>query len=227
MGEMKIFKSGDSVCVQYPEEDGKLGRWDDFYQTRGGITWPCAGTHPGYFCVFGLAENRPTLSGKKPLILLTEDKSDLLGNFFDKLISADKRFFCDRWYADLKSEKSKGFEDALLHHIRERKAAPPRVWDSSEFGSLEMALSTIQQLDRDNALEMKKGTILHNQLAVLGPDSLKGDNPQIYAVEALARVVMSFQVHLFRRNGGGGSGFANWRARRKDQERGGPSSITI
>jgi hypothetical protein len=192
---------------------------------RGGITWPGV-THPGYFCLFGLAKNRPTLNDKKPMVLLTEGESTLLENFFDKLLSAGNRFFCDRFYADLKSGNCKGFDDALTRYIRERKADRLRVWDSSEFGPLETALSIIKQLDSDGALEMRKGTILHNHLAVLGPDSLKGENPQVYAVEALARVVMSLGVHPFRRNSGG-SGFANWDARTKDQGRRGPSTITI
>ena len=213
---LKIFKDRDEIVIQYPKTPGKLQRVDTYSITCAGLSWP-SGNSQGYYCIFGL-KKESTTRGKKPLVLLAEGQHHPMEKFFEKLTFYANRLYCERLFANNENEK---FEDSLRKFVRERKIDNIRLFDSSE--DFQHGTTLISQRKTDHALEIPENTILREQVRIMTPEDLK-DKPEerFYAVMALCRVLSFFEFYPPGRNNGGGfTGFANFKDRIRSGDEGG------
>jgi hypothetical protein len=216
----RIFKERDKVIFHYPQQEGRPVRIDEYWCVRGGISWPVA-SRPGYFCLFGL-KDEPTLTDKKPLVLLAEGEAQLPTKFFEKVAVSSRRIYCDRLYADL-DDNHKGLKDSFLKFVREGKLEGLRLLDSSEFYDLDHGSLLIKQWNQDDALIIPKKTILRDQLAsVPGDVTLSDFEKDFFAIAALIRVLISFEIYPWRSPSRQQfTGFSNWKHRIKENDGGG------
>jgi len=216
--ELKIFRDRDEINIQYPKKPGKPPRIDTYLTMRGGISWPSANSS-GYYCIFGL-KKEPTLTDKKPLVLLAEGQHHPLEKFFERLTLNANRLYCKRLFANV--ENNKGFEESLLKFVRERKIDNIRPWDSSQFEDLQHGVALVSQYKTDGALEIPENTTLGEQVRNMTPEDLR-EKPEerFYAVMALIRVLGSFEHYPWRKNSGGFTGFANFKDRERSGNEGG------
>jgi hypothetical protein len=210
--ELKIFRDRSEINIQYPQKQGKPPRVDTYITMRAGISWPSANS-PSYYCIFG-QKKEPTLTDKKPLVLLAEGEHHPMEKFFERLVLNANRLYCKRLFAN--TENNKSFEDSLLKFVRERKIDNVRPWDSSQFEDLQHGAALVRQYKTDRALEIPEGTILGKQVTTMTPEDLK-DKPEerFYAVMALIRVLESFEHYPGGNKGGGFTGFTNFKHRER------------
>jgi hypothetical protein len=145
-------------------------------------------------------------------------------NYFKNLTFYTNRqnFNCERLFANI--ENNKGFEDSLLKYVREKKIYNIRLWDSSKFEDFQHGASLINQWKTDHALEIPADTLLGQQVRTMAPeDSNAKPEERFYAVMALIRVLGSFEHYPGRNNGGGFTGFANFKHRERSGNEGGGS----
>lgn len=210
----KIFKDREKIIFQYPKEPGTLQRVDTYLTTRASVSWPSPNV-PGYYCILGL-KDEPTLTEKKPLVLLAEGQDELMEKFFERLAVTANRLFCNRIFANLKHNR--GFEDSLYKFVRQRKLEGIRPWDSSEFEDFDHGVSLIRQYKRDNALIISEKSVLLRQIQSMTPDDLSEKfEERFYAVAALCRVLGSFEAYPWHKPAYGTVGFGNF----DDRGRGG------
>lgn len=209
---LKIKRDRDEIIIIYPKKQGKPPKVDTYITMRGGITWASANT-PGYYCIFGL-KKESNLEDKKPIILLAEGQHHPMEKFFERLTLNANTLYCERLFADV--ENNKGFEDSLRKFVRKRKIDNIRLLDSSQFEDFQHGAALISQWKTDHALKIPENTILGKQVTTITPEDLR-DKPEerFYAAMALIRVLGSFEYYPWRKNGGGFTGFANF----KDRER--------
>ena len=202
--ELKIFKDRDEIVIQYPKKPGKPPIIDTYYTMRAGISWPSANS-PSYYCIFGL-KKEPTLTDKKPLLLLVEGEHHPIEKFFKKLTYSANHLQCKQLLAN--TENNKGFEGSLLKFVREKKIYNIRLLDSSEFEDFQHGAALISQWKTDHALEIPENTTLGKQVTTMTPEDLK-DKPEerFYAVMALIRVLGFFDLYPWRKNRGESFGF--------------------
>lgn len=158
---------------------------------RGGISWPTA-TRPSYYCVLGLKEE-PTLTNKRPLVLLDEGETSLIEKSFEKLTIASTRLLCSRFYADL-NEANQGYQNSLYRYVREHKIEGIWLEDASAFYTLERGISLIKQWQHDKALVIPENTILHEHLSSIPLDELKDIEDDFYSIPAFLYVLLSFEA---------------------------------
>jgi hypothetical protein len=213
MGKIKIFKDAGLIVFHYPKKEGKPHRVDSYFQTRAGLSWPTANS-PGYFCIFGLENNPALTTDERPLVLLAENESHLLGKFFERLTINAKRLFCEWLFANM--EDNQGFVNSFRKFIRERKINGLRLRDSAEFEDFEHNIALIRQRRIDGVLSIPKDTILGKQIRSMTPDDLK-DKPEerFYAVMALSRVLGSFEAFPWKKFSKPFTGFKNFQHRIK------------
>ena len=216
--KINIFKDGYKIIFQYPKEEEKPQRIDEYFTIRGGISWPGIAA-PGYYCIFGL-KNEPTLTEKNPLILLAEGKDSRMEKFFERMTLHATKTYCEQLFADVR-EENKGYEDSLYRFIRERKIKGIRLWDSSEFtGNVEYGVALIKQWRQDKSLRIQKDTILRDEIERMTHEDAKEIDKRFYAIAALIRVLCSFEAYPWRKPTRARSvGFSNWntRGRKKDE----------
>ena len=204
--KINIFKDGYKIIFQYPKEEGKLQRIDEYFTIRGGTSWPGIAA-PGYYCLIGM-KDEPTLTDKYSLVLLAEGEAQLPDKFTEKMVLSAKRLHCERLFADLRDE-NKGYEDSIYNFVRREKIKGIRLYDSSEFDDPERGSLLIKQWHHDKALVIREGTILSEQLKTMTPEDLKDEH--FYAVMALICVLASFEAYPWRKPTRAGSvGFSNW-----------------
>lgn len=209
----KIFKDRDKVIFHYPQQEGKPLRIDEYWSVRGGISWLAAST-PGYFCLFGL-KDEPTLTDKKPLVLLAEGEAQLPTKFFERVAVSSRRLYCDRLYADL-DDNHKGLEDSFRRFIRDENLKGILLRDSSSFFDIDHGSLLIKQWQKDGALIVPKKTILRDQLATVPGDVSSSDfENKYFAITALIRVLISFEIYPWRKPSKPFTGFKNFHHRIK------------
>jgi len=213
-----IFKDRDKIIIAHQQEQGKPRKIEEYWTVRSSISWPTTAT-PGYYCLFGL-KDEPTLTDKKPLVLLAEGKAQLPTKFFEKIAASSRRLCCDRLYADL-DDNHKGLEDSFRKFVRQEKIEGIRLLDSSEFFDIDHGSLLIKQWQRDGALIVPKKTILRDQLAsVPGDVTLSDLEKDFYAIAALIRVLISFEIYPWRKSTKQFMGFKNWRKKMKPKRSG-------
>jgi hypothetical protein len=201
----EITKDRDEVII-ITRIPGQPKIIDIYLDVRAGLTWPTH-NHPGYLCIVGL-KDEPTLSDKKPLVLLAEGQDEPMEKLFEKLTAKVKRFYCERIFANLENNES--YQQSLYKFVRNRKLDGIRLLDSSQFEEFEHNAALIKQYRRDNALEIPNGTDMRNQLRSIELDDLKqGFEERYYAIMALGRLLGSYEVYQWRRPYYGFSGFSN------------------
>ena len=215
----------ERVILVYHAKQGKARRVDAYHVIRAGISWPRPDS-PGYYCIFGLKDER-TFLNKKPLVLLDEDEQSTLDRFFERLVIRTKKYQCEMAFANL--ENNIGFESSLRRFVDERKMEALLPRDSSEFENVTYGTVLINQKLRNEELVIPKNSILARQVGSMTPDDLK-DRPEerFYAVMAMLRVLGSFEYYPWRRNGRGEVLFLNFQNRNKKSNRdGGYYEITV
>ena len=202
----------EEVVLRYNAKEGRLPRIDTYHTIRAGVAWPGTDS-PGYYCIFGLMDER-TIFGKKPLVLLDEDEQSTLDKFFERLVIRTKKYLCEMAFADL--ENNPGFEGSLRRFVDERKMEAILPRDSSEFENVNYGTVLINQKLKDGELVILKNSILARQAGSMTPDDIK-DRPEerFYAVMAMLRVLGSFEYYPWRRNCGGEVVFLNFQNRVK------------
>ncbi|MGB2930595.1 MAG: hypothetical protein WBB70_17030 [Desulfobacterales bacterium] len=211
-----IFKDRDKIIIEHQQEQGKPRKIEEYWTVRGGISWPTT-TTPGYYCLFGL-KDEPTTTDKKPLVLLAEGKAQLPTKFFEKVAVSSRRLCCDRLYADL-DDHHKGLEDSFRKFVREGKIEGIRLLDSSEFFDIDHGSLLIKQWKRDGALIVPKRTILRDQLETVSGDITLSDlEKDFYAIAALIRVLISFEIYPWSKPSKQFAGFSNWKQRIKTEK---------
>jgi len=165
-------------------------------------------------------KKEPTLTDKKPLVLLAEGQHHPIEKFFERMTLSAKTLYCKRLFAN--TENNKGFEESLLKFVRERKIDNIRPWDSSQFEDFQHGVALISQYKTDHALEIPENTILGKQVRTMTPEDLK-DKPEerFYAVMALIRVLGSFEYYPWQKNRGESFGFSNFKHRERSGNEGG------
>ena len=207
--DIEIFKDRDKINIVSKKPD-EPKRVDTYLTPRAGVSWPSPNS-PGYYCILGL-KDEPTLTEKKPLVLLAEGQSELMEKFFERLSITANRLFCNRIFANL--EHNKGFQDSLYKFVRQRKLFGIRPWDSSEFEDFHHGTSLIKQYKRHNALIISENTILLRQIQSMTPDDVREKfEERFYAVAALCRVLGSFEAWPWYKPGSGTAGFGNFEDR--------------
>jgi hypothetical protein len=196
----------EEVLFLFDPKNGRPRRVEAYHTTRAGISWPGLDS-PGYFCIFGLKDER-TFNGKKPLELLDEYEHPILDDFFERLVIRTKKNLCAMALANLGNYP--GFDDSLRRFVNERKMDSLRPYDSSEFENLNHATVLINQKLREGSLIVPKETILARQLGSITPEDVR-EKPEerFYAVMALVRLIGSFEYYPWRKNSSNSVRFTN------------------
>lgn len=205
MAIKRIFEESGKIVFQYEKEEGKPLRMDEYFIIRGGIEW-IGVNNPGYCCWLGL-QNTPTITDKYPLILVAEtlNPTQRRDKFFESMTFTAQKTHTEFLCGDLKGD-NEHWSDRLSAFVRERNLERILLRDSSQFGSLEDGIPLINQWRNDNALDIKEGTILYDQLQKMTSTDLKEWSERFFAIAAFVRVLSSFEVYrppaLERRFGG-------------------------
>ena len=188
-----IDEDRDEVTIEHPPEQGKPLRIITYFGPRCGISWPTP-TSPGYFAIFALRDE-PTLTEKRPLVLLTEGEAPLRKKFFEKLALWTQRLGCHRLFANISGD-NEGWYNSFLKFTQQEKIDKIRVLDSSEFEDLERGVMIIKEWHADKALVIAKNTVLAKQLEDMTLEDLKEKpDEQFYALMTLIRVLTSFEIY--------------------------------
>ena len=192
--KFRIEKDGHKIIAHQPPQPGKPHNIDVFLDIRGGLVWPRSKT-PGYFCLFGLLDE-PTLTEKKPLVLLTEVTDPQLERLFSVMVERAVRWFCS-WVFITEDE---GFENNLYRFIQKRNVkGETKFYAAPESSSNpEYTTALIKQWRRDRALKIPRETALGREIIRVKPEHLKGaEDDNFYAIKALNYVLTSFEIYPY------------------------------
>jgi hypothetical protein len=164
-----------------------------FRGTRIGLAWPTA-VSPGFFTIVGQLVKK-NVTGQYPLRLLREGEESIPSKLFERLTSDAGTFFCEEVYADLlnASERSRGYVAAFdafrKEHRRQKLYLRPGPFDFAH------GIFTIRGLIKEGALDIPRGTIVHEQLRTITSEDLRGQpEEKFYALNALRYVIGSFEM---------------------------------
>lgn len=195
MSKIRVFKDNGKICVQRPGGPNKPARIDVFLTTRGSIIWPTA-SNPGYCAIYGLLE-APTLTERKPLVLLCERQGNYLDKFFERLVERAQFWFCELLFAELGGD-CEGYETSLYRFFQSRKVTGIRVYNVPEqVSSLEYCVNLIKQYKKDGALKILPTSTVGEQIQKIKLDDLKDLQEGFFGIQALNQILVSFEVYTW------------------------------
>jgi hypothetical protein len=167
------------------------GKPDIIYlDIRAGLVWPYQ-TQPGYWLILGQYEKENAFC-KHPLVLLDEMKSRNLDKLFDSITDSAVRLMSKDIYVSM-DEENDCYRDAFNrycndHNIRRVFLNRAPYVDNFEFG-----IGLIREWLRDEALEIDRDTLIHEELSQIPESVLEEDQKDTYyAIHALRFVLASF-----------------------------------
>lgn len=192
----EIFKDGFRIVCKHPGKTaGSPPNIRIFNTTRIGFVFPGL-DHPGYVCLLAM-EEKNNIHGRNPLVLLTERQETEREDFFNHMVGMAKAWFVE-WLLSEIGPDNAVFENAFYRYCSERNITNLRLFDTSAFPDLERGIAMIKDWRRKKALFVAKESILGKQIAALTADALK-DPEKIYAIQALANVLVSFEMYPWQK----------------------------
>ena len=178
------------------------GEGKKYLAVRGGLSWPqMAEDSPGYFCILGEewipAAQRVDQRGR--LILLSEyetpDTRTSMDALFTRLIHNAALYLCEIFYTETEESQGEDYRGLVgdFQRFAYRKENTGRVEQAPWADSPERGLRYINDWNVSGLLELTEGSIVREQLKMIGPEKVK-QVPQIFhAVNALRFVICGFQ----------------------------------
>ncbi len=178
------------------------GEEKKYLAVRGGLSWPLmAGELPGYFCILGEewipVPLRATQRGR--LILLSEyeapDIHSTLDDLFTRLIHEAALYFCEIYYTDTGKSQGEDFRSLVADFQRFAygKENTGRIEQAPWADDPERGLQYVNDWFAKTLLELTEGSIVRDQLKMMGPEKIKQVPQMFNAVNALRFVLCGFQ----------------------------------
>lgn len=191
------------------------------HDIKGSLVWPTANS-PAYYCIIGQRKeiNR---KGKLPLIFLGERQAELPKGIFKMLKKDSKRLACHEFYNDLLKENA-DLITLFYDFCRYQRIENISLVKAPLVGKFHIGARLINEWINDDALQIPKGTILHNQLGKMQGSHLE-EKPQekFYAVNALQFIAASVESQPWR---GVGAGVMDQQAYIRSREKADPMGWT-
>ena len=160
-----------------------------------GLVWPNQPVHPAYFCMFG-EDYRGDKRGKLIFIHEEDHRGINLYDFFQKLSDATTLMLCKKVYVDMDNEP---YCDELRSFIYDNNVSLS-LGHSPFVNNFSIGITKIDELGRNQMLELKEGTTLHQEMKTLNINEYskqKDDETEsrIYPIHALRYIVCAYKKY--------------------------------